>query len=166
VAELRWIADEMVGRLARYLRFVGYDTEYARGATDDEIAARARAEGRVVLTRDRLLARRSPGAILLTSTGIEGQWREMRASVPDLATEPRFARCTECNGPLAPDSGARRGPGDDRMPPEVRSGGQPRFRCARCGHLYWEGTHSRAVRERLARWSAPPGAIADDHRVR
>src|SRR5580658_184832 len=61
----RWWADEMLGRLARYLRMVGLDTAYVPGLTDDEVVRRAGAEGRTLLTRDRQLARRVPGAFLV-----------------------------------------------------------------------------------------------------
>ena len=52
------LADAMLGRLARWLRLIGYDTVYAQGWSDHRVAARARAEARIVLTRDRELARR------------------------------------------------------------------------------------------------------------
>jgi uncharacterized protein len=159
VAEPRWIADEMVGRLARYLRFTGYDTEYARGLSDDEILRRALAEDRVVLTRDRDLARRSPHALLLTSPSIADQWREVRSAYPDLALDPRFVRCTACNGRLEPVPPSGAPDRESRLPPAVRAGASPLFRCVRCGHLYWEGSHSRAVRERLRDWSRPAPAV-------
>jgi uncharacterized protein len=150
----RWIADEMVGHLARYLRFVGCDTEYVRGLADDEIVVRASAERRVLVTRDRALARRVPGAILLTSLAVEGQWRELRSACPELPTEVRFERCTECNGALRPATPAERADEGAGLPPAVRAGASPLYRCEACGHAYWDGTHSRDVRERLRRWSA------------
>lgn len=146
-----WLADEMLGRLARYLRFLGYDTEYARGLEDEEIAAWARREGRTVLTRDRALAQRTPGALRIRSPRIAEQLRELAIVEPALRREPRFERCTVCNGPL----GSANGPPPPGLlnPPDT-----PLYRCLRCGHLYWEGSHTRHVRELLARWL--PGATA------
>ncbi|NLF02923.1 MAG: hypothetical protein GX601_18320 [Anaerolineales bacterium] len=58
--DLRLLLDGMLGRLAKWLRLLGYDAEYDNSASDTELARRARAEGRVLLTRDYELANR-PG---------------------------------------------------------------------------------------------------------
>jgi len=156
VNEPRWLADEMVGRLARYLRFVGCDTVYLRGVSDDEVLHRARADGRVILTRDRNLAARAEQALLLTSSDLAEQWRAVRAAFPQLPNEVRFERCTECNGRLE----ALRD-----VPPEPRSEGVPwdrvlrglaLFRCTDCGHYYWEGSHTANIRARLNAWATRP----------
>jgi uncharacterized protein len=153
VDEPRWLVDEMLGRLARYLRFLGYDTEYVRGTPDSEIVRRAGAEGRQVLTRDRLLATRCPGAILLTRTDITGQFTELGKAVPGLRRVVRFDRCSLCNGPLRPvEKIPHSGRPSRGIPPEVRSGQVPLYSCIRCGHLYWDGSHTRSVRTRIARW--------------
>jgi uncharacterized protein len=154
VAPPRWLADEMVGRLARYLRFVGCDTLYARGWSDDEIVARARTEDRVVLTRDRALAARAHRALLLSSPHLADQWRAVREAYPDLPSEPRFERCSECNGALAPfrpDPGA---PREEGIPWDRVDRGLALYRCTDCGHCYWDGSHVASVRERLRTWSA------------
>jgi len=158
VAEPRWLADEMVGRLARYLRFVGCDTEYVRGISDDEVLDRARAEGRIILTRDRRLAARAERALLLQSPDIAEQWRTVRAAFPELPGEIRFERCTECNGVLQ----VVRDPAPEQRPEGVPWDrvlkGLPLFRCAECGHYYWEGSHTADIRRRLESWTSgsPP----------
>jgi hypothetical protein len=156
VSSPRWLADEMVGRLARYLRFVGCDTAYAQGLSDDEILDRARAEDRVILTRDRRLAARAERALLLGSPDLAEQWRAVHAAFPDLPTEVRFERCTECNGRLEPTVAP---PPQDRtegVPWDRVDRGLPLFRCASCGHLYWEGSHTAEIRTRLASWTEGP----------
>lgn len=142
----------MLGRLARYLRFVGYDTAYVRGISDDELIRRARAEGRRIVTRDRQLSVRAPGSVLLRSPAISGQWAELRAAVSDLAAEVRFVRCTECNGELRAEPGDPLG---DRSSPTYAA--RNRCRCTECGHVYWEGSHTAAIRQRLARWTEAGG---------
>ena len=148
----------MVGRLARYLRFLGYDTEYARGLDDDTIARRAREEGRVLVTRDRELAARVPGALLLRSPHLDDQLRAVRASFPELREEVAFERCSLCNGRLAPWSA----PADGTLPPELPrervNAGLPIFACVACGHRYWEGGHTARIRSRLARAREGPEA--------
>jgi uncharacterized protein len=149
----RWLVDEMLGRLARYLRFLGYDTAYVRGVDDDAIVQRARAEGRRVITRDRLLSGRMADAVLLSRTDIAGQMRELRASFPELRREVRFDRCSVCNGRLlAQEELPKRGRDLERLPPGVREGRSVLYACTECGHLYWEGSHTRSVRGRIAQW--------------
>jgi uncharacterized protein len=149
----RWLADEMVGRLARYLRFVGCDTAYVRGLSDDEILEQARSDGRVILTRDRQLAGRADHALLLESPTLADQWRAVRSAYPDLPTEVRFERCSLCNGLIAPAPGRSADRGAEGVPWDRVDRGLPLYRCTVCGHYYWEGSHTADIRARLATWS-------------
>jgi uncharacterized protein len=153
VPNRRFLADEMVGRLARYLRFAGCDTEYVRGGSDDDVIARAEAEDRVILTRDRALAARTPRAFLLRSSEIRGQWQEVRAAWPDVGEEVRFERCTECNGELRPYARGTDPGREAKVPREARHPGLRLYGCATCGHLYWEGSHTAGIRARFRTWS-------------
>jgi uncharacterized protein len=152
--EPRWLVDEMLGRLARYLRFLGYDAEYARGASDADIVKRARTENRRIVTRDRGLARRLDGSVLLARTDIAGQLQEFKRAFPGLRGEVRFDRCSLCNGRLRlfeeePHLPCQRSPrGRDELPAGIR------YACSDCGHLYWEGSHTASIRARLAKWLA------------
>jgi len=138
----------MLGRLARYLRILGYDTEYVRGVEDAEILDRLRRDPRVLLTRDRGLARRVPGTVLLHSTALPDQLKEIRAAVPELSAVPRFDRCTACNGPLDPKR-----PGELRVPGRVPAAvAGSVWECRACGHVYWEGSHTARLRRDLETW--------------
>ena len=154
MATPRLLADEMVGSLARYLRMLGCDTTYARGWEDDEIVRRASDEGRVVVTRDRELARRVPRSLLLTSPRLSEQVRAAWAAFPELPADVRFERCTLCNGLLDPDQ--RTGPGtpEDGIPWDRVAEGLCLYRCRDCQHVYWEGTHTAEVRRRVRAWAA------------
>lgn len=145
--EPRWLADEMVGRLARYLRFFGHDTEYVRGLGDEEILRWAVRDRRTILTRDRQLARRAPDALWLESAELGAQLRAVRAARPDAGYELRFDRCTQCNGALRRLSGAA----PEGVPARVRERAVAVYACTACGHLYWEGTHTARIRSDLAR---------------
>ena len=149
----RWLADEMVGRLARYLRFVGCDTVYARGMSDPEIVALAEREHRVILTRDRGLARRTPHALLLASPFLRDQWQAVRAAFPDLPERIAFERCTECNGSLQAAGPPLTADRDPKIPWDRVAGGMPLYRCSVCGHYYWDGSHTAQMRARLHAWS-------------
>jgi uncharacterized protein with PIN domain len=154
----RWWADEMVGRLARYLRFLGHDTEYRRGLKDEEVAAGAVGEGRTLLTRDRALAARVPGALLLRSADLPGQLRELRAAYPTMSVVLSFDRCASCNALLSPWSPPLAGPWPPEVPRSRVEGGLAVFECAPCQRRYWEGSHTATIRRNLAEWlpaSAP-----------
>jgi uncharacterized protein len=144
----------MVGSLARYLRLMGCDTTYARGWSDEEILRRARGEDRVLLTRDRELARRAAKAVLLTSPRLEDQVRAAWAAFPDLPADVRFERCTLCNGTLAHFEASSDAPREEGIPWDRVAAGLPLYRCGECGHVYWEGSHTADVRRRLRAWAA------------
>lgn len=140
----------MLGRLARYLRFLGYDAEYARGVTDTQLLRRAREEDRRVLTRDKGLAERSPRATLIYSVEVEEQLREVRAAFPSLRTEVRFLRCSVCNQLLR--QADRSTPNPPRgVPDAVWGGAEPVYTCPGCGQSFWEGSHTAEIRRTLAR---------------
>lgn len=155
MAPVRFLADEMLGRLARYLRMVGYDTFYARGEADEAIAERAVREDRQLLTRDRRLARQVPGSVLLVSVELAEQLRELDRALPGLTWEPNPRWCTLCNGQLRL---ALALPGPRSSSPEGASDERPVWDCVACGHRYWEGSHSERLRTDLRRWLSREGA--------
>jgi uncharacterized protein len=149
----RLLADEMLGRLARYLRMVGCDTVYARGWSDATIVRTARAEGRTLLTRDRALAAGLEGSVLLRSVELPGQFREVADAIPTLPRTVTFVRCTLCNGEIRPAIGTGAPPDRAGAPRSAEPTGVPILECATCGHRYWEGSHTAAVRRSVAEWS-------------
>jgi uncharacterized protein with PIN domain len=151
----RFIADVMVGRLARWLRILGYDVSYSNQYDDDEIAALARSEGRIILTRDAGLGERHPseGLIFIEDDTLDEQILQL---IRERQLQPvgLFTRCLECNRVL--DS-VERASIVDRVPPYVYET-QSRFRsCPECGRVYWPGTHGDDVRQRIARWIPSSG---------
>jgi len=147
-----FLADAMLGRLAKWLRILGYDTLYGVHWDDNELARRSRAEGRVLLTRDGELARRRGLRVLfIHQQELEPQLAEVLAAYPP-PPEGLFSRCPECNAPLqdVPKEAAR-----EQVPPYVYQT-QARFRrCPQCLRLYWQGTHWQRMRERLAELVRP-----------
>lgn len=141
----RLLVDAMHGRLARWLRLLGYDAEYFAAGSDDAAIARARAEGRLIVTGDRQLAgRRGVAALLVTATDLAEQLAEIRAAVGG-QVEP-FTRCAECNGVLAELAHA-----DARavVPPYVWHTQTAFRRCPGCGRVYWQGTHWPVLRAQV-----------------
>jgi len=148
----RFLCDAMLGSLCRWLRFAGFDSEFAGvEAADAEIGHRAEIEGRWLLTMDRRLGAVGPRSMLVRSKGMEHQMAEVLFRLnlrPD--TTLRGARCSRCNGILViPDSSEI----SALAPPYVLKTVQRFRRCRDCGRLYWPGTHSEKIRARLERIS-------------
>jgi len=143
----RLLADAMLGKLARWLRILGYDTLYMQD-DDARIAQRARAEGRVLLTRDRGLAqRRGLRTLLIEAQDLDAQMLEVVAALGRPADGA--PRCMLCNGELR------------RIPVEVARSFVPSYvaqtqslfhRCAECGKIYWQGTHWEGIVRELNRF--------------
>ena len=145
---LKLLADGMLGRLARWLRLLGYDTAYDNVADDLALARQARAEGRVLLTRDReLAARRGLRTLLIHSETLEEQLQEVRQALGP-SPYPPLSRCTVCNVELSlvsPEDVA------ERVPPYVLRTQSRFLECPRCGRVYWAGSHARKIEEMLRR---------------
>jgi uncharacterized protein with PIN domain len=140
------LLDGMLGRLARWLRLLGYDAAYDRQADDHELARRARAESRVLLTRDReLAARQGIQTLLIINENLEEQLRQVRQTLGSPPGAP-FSRCPACNSSLVP---ASREAVRERVPPYVLRR-QIEFRlCPGCRRAYWPGTHVERI-QRIA----------------
>src|SRR5512135_145096 len=94
---MKFLADNMLGRLATWLRLLGYDTAYLPRADDAELARIARAEDRILLTRDvELTRRRGLRYILIESEKIEGQLEQLARTL-HLTAQEAFSRCAICN---------------------------------------------------------------------
>jgi uncharacterized protein with PIN domain len=142
-----FIADAMLGRLARWLRTLGYDTAYDDAIADEELVRRAVEEGRHILTRDRRLFEewRVSGQLVRADKPLD-QLREVASALGLPAPERLFTRCRVCNGllrPLADELVL------DRVPPRVRERERTFFNCPDCGRVYWRGSHTDRMRKVL-----------------
>jgi uncharacterized protein with PIN domain len=145
--------DEMLAALARWLRAAGYDAALAPpSAPDRSLIDQARAEGRVLVSRDRALVGAAEGvrAVLLPDGGLDRQAAALgRALGLDWRRAP-FTRCMMDNTPLRPATAGEIA----AMPETSRSRPGPFRACPRCGRLFWPGSHVRRMSERLERWAA------------
>lgn len=142
----RFVADVMLGRLARWLRALGYDTLYFRDAPDSRLLGIALREERRLLTRDaRLAARAGPLGLLVRAEDLDGQLREVMERCGLSARAP-LSRCLECNGALeARDRAAVQG----RVPPYTFATQSEFWECGGCGRVFWPGTHAEGILRRL-----------------
>ena len=139
----------MLGKLARWLRILGYDTSYFHNIEDRELVERARAGGRLVLTRDRGMAA-SAGqwqVLLVVDERLEGQLHQVIGDLGlRLRREQLFSRCIECGGPIEPLPAEKaRG----RVPDYVQATQSEFSSCPNCSKIYWNSTHVSAMLDRL-----------------
>lgn len=149
----RFLADAMLGRLARWLRVVGFDTTYDALAPDAELVRQANEEGRVLLTRDRHLLRElRPVLALEILSDVPTEQLAQVVNRLQLAPPPElFERCMLCNVPLVALADDER----HRVPAASRELAGPFRQCPRCGRVYWPGSHARRMHAALER--ALPG---------
>lgn len=144
---MRLLADAMLGRLAKWLRILGYDTAYLADTDDFAVMRLARAEERLVLTRDHALAgRRGVRALLVESEVLEDQLRQVCAAV-GLPPDASFSRCPVCNQSLVEASPELV---TARLPPYVQRAHTRFSVCVACDRLYWPGSHWRRMQALVA----------------
>jgi uncharacterized protein with PIN domain len=148
----RFLADCNVGRLARWLRALGYDASYHAQIGDAELVREAAAEGRVLLTRDRDLTRRrviqtgAVRAILIKDDDVRTQLRQVFTELA-LDLTQSLTRCIECNSELEPRQAESVA---ERVPPFVRRTQTRYSECPTCARIYWAGTHWQRMHQMLA----------------
>ncbi len=143
-----FIADAMLGRLAKLLRMVGCDVLYRAGIDDSELKHIAMREKRILLTRDHEVAEtRLPIRILLiASEHSEDQLRQVVSEFDLEVGSDLFSRCLLCNTPVEP---VQRDDVRDEVPPYVFETQEHFARCPSCRKIYWAATHVDRAREWL-----------------
>ena len=154
MSEPKFIVDVNAGRLAKWLRIMGYDAASAAPEMEDgRLVSLPREEGRILITRNRkIIMRRSIAtgevqALLLESDRLEEQLREV-VEACKLDTKRALSRCIVCNVPL---SSVDREEVRERVPAYVFQTQEKIEECPSCRKPYWRGTHWRNVRRELAR---------------
>ena len=149
------MVDNNVGKLAKWLRIMGYDTLFFNGSDDSGMIAIALAEDRVILTRDtQIMERRvvTSGrlkAILIQSDKTERQMSQVIDSLKlDCQFKP-FTICLECNQPLEERSKQQV---RDLVPPYVFKTQSQYMECPACHRIYWRGTHWQAMTKKLGQF--------------
>lgn len=149
--QTRFVLDVHLGKLARYLRLLGFDTYYDTKYHDSAIIALALKENRIILTRDvgLLKNRIVTHGYWMRETNPELQIKEVMKRF-DLRSSCRpFTRCLECNGnirsvDLSQESVNR------VVPEKVREMQTDYTQCDQCGRVYWQGTHYEKLKKIVA----------------
>jgi uncharacterized protein with PIN domain len=146
---MKFIADRMLGKLAKELRMLGYDTVYYRGENAYPLIKLAREEGRVILTRTTKLTPKRPEdrIVRIMEDKPSFQLRELiQIKIISLHDETPFTRCLVCNILL------------NEMPREEAEGKVPDFifyqrkeffRCPQCSRIYWQGSHQDHMQKKI-----------------
>jgi len=147
--DLKFVLDVHLGKLAGYLRMLGFDVVYRNDASDPELVRISSEEQRVLLTRDR--------GLLMHSAITHGYWvraTDSRRQAAELvrrfdlksAFDP-FSRCIACNTLL---HRVEKAAVAERLQPRTAEVFQEFLRCGGCGRIFWKGSHYRRMRQWIA----------------
>lgn len=146
---MRFIVDEMLGKLAKWLRMLGYDTVYNTPTSDSSLVSQAFREQRVIITRDtRLVARKYITRYILIKS--DKYIEQLKQVIEELNLVPDknnfFSRCLLCNTEIEtiPKAAVK-----TKVPPYVYEAQDKFLHCPKCDKLYWAGTHVENAKNKL-----------------
>jgi hypothetical protein len=148
-AQICFAVDRMLGRLARMLRLLGYDTLYANNVTTAQLLALGQSGERVVLTRGET-AKRFPRLKNILSLKSEYPPEQLREVVERFSLDIRsglWTRCTLCNAPI---ERVERADVEALVEAKIFRLYEEFYRCSGCGHIYWRGSHVERITRNLA----------------
>lgn len=138
-----FVADKMLGRLARWLRIMGQDVTYGPELSGAGLLRAARQQGRLILTRDRAVAKRNPPPYLMIQSD---HFREqLKQVIEECGLDPlkdAFTRCAECNSVL---ESVAKSAVEDKVPPYVFATQEKFSLCLGCRRIYWPATHQERM---------------------
>lgn len=148
---MKFLADAMLGKLSRWLRMLGQDVEYSTELSDDQLLAKSKAEGRVLLTKDFELYQRALGR------GFESYYLQGSSEAERLAElAKRFglpleidmdrSHCPRCNAKLQT---AIKEQIEGHVEKNTFLYYDKFWKCPSCGHVYWQGAHWKQIQQTL-----------------
>ena len=142
--EARFVLDTHIGKLAIYLRMVGFDSLYRNDYQDEELARVSSSEGRILLTKDRGLLKRNTvtHGYCVRASHPQQQLVEVLRRFDLLRSIAPFQRCLRCNGLLRP---IRKEAIIDRLLPKTRQYYDEFHICESCDRIYWKGSHYQGM---------------------
>ncbi len=148
---MKFIADSMLGRLARWLRLSGYDVTYANDILDEGMLEHAKSEGRILLSKDKNLCKKAKSrgieTTLIMSEDILEQLKQVATEKRlTIRSTPELSRCPLCNAAVEKIEKEKI---KDRVPNAVFERMDAFWKCKGCGKIYWHGGHWKNIRERV-----------------
>jgi len=146
--KITFFADVMLGRLAKWLRILGYDTAYNQSISSEELVNKARKQGRTILTRNKKVIKiLSPTEHLFIEDDLLINQLKQVVKTFDLdLCGNLFTRCTQCNEAITLISKEEV---KEEIPPFVYKNYEEFSKCLKCGKIFWPGTHLSRVEEVL-----------------
>ncbi|MFP3950443.1 MAG: Mut7-C RNAse domain-containing protein [Candidatus Micrarchaeia archaeon] len=148
---MKFLADEMLKKTARWMRLIGLDTAYLEKVSDAKILEAAAKEEKELITKDEKLAEEAQklgiGVLLLPQDGIENDLKRILEKYGLKPAFPEKTRCPECNGNLEQKKLEEV---KEDVPAGSRESGERFWKCSSCGKVYWEGAHWENIKRVLA----------------
>jgi len=166
MSDLKFIVDINVGKLARWLRMMGYDTLLFDGPDDGQMLKIALEQDRVILTKDsQFLKRRliTSGTARALFTGGDDPQKQLKLVVDTFQLDYKhkpFTICMECNSQLIPRT---REEVKDKIPPHVYKIRDSFMECPSCHRVYWQGTHWEAMIRELSQFAGKKHKLKVDN---
>jgi hypothetical protein len=147
---MKFILDNMLGKSAKYLRMLGYDTIYPAPEDDETILKLAQEQNRIIITRSEKLynkASKEPRIVLVRSNRFVNKFRKIIKKLDIKLNKDRlFSRCLLCNTPVKRvDKSAIK----DRLPEKVKNHFDNYRTCPNCSKIYWRGGHTERMLSRV-----------------
>jgi uncharacterized protein with PIN domain len=145
---MKFAVDKMLGRLAKWLRILGYDTLFDPYVSSATIAEQAKEEHRIFFTRDLKLTKNSDplSFFIVQSENYREQLREVVGHFQLDTSSHLFTRCTICNKEILP---VEKDMVKDRIPEKSALNFEKFYQCPQCKRVYWGGTHTQNTERRL-----------------
>jgi len=147
---MKFLCDQMLGTLAKWLRVYGFDTFFANSKLDDaDLIEIAKKEKRALITRDKTLsqvARRENLKVYeIKSTDIDEQLNQV---LEDIYIDKKqiFSRCLLCNSLISLIDKDRV---KNRVPERVYKNNQKFWYCVKCDKIYWKGSHHNNMLKKI-----------------
>jgi hypothetical protein len=150
IIKMKFITDGTLGKLARWLRILGYDTECCQSSSTQHLIERSRTEGRIILTRSRKLCQHEAKikCILIRHDSLSEQLKQLVEQINlDVSREP-FSRCVLCNCEI---ESVGKQDVKKLVPDLVYQNQEKFFRCPSCKKIYWRGTHLQNTLVKLSK---------------
>ncbi len=144
----RFLADRMVGTLAKWLRLLGYDTVYMPEVSSASVKREAHRQGRILLTRRTcfLNQRDMPPFVFIRADRFREQLKQVCTDLQLTVSSPLFRRCSVCNRELETIDRERV---QARVPACVWQTQTIFSHCRKCQRVYWNATHRERIIEEL-----------------
>ena len=145
---MKFILTRELGRLAKWLRILGYDSRFYRQDNQSRLIIEALRENRIILTRNSRISRfPGPPLVLIKDDLLQQQLKQLFGELR-LRPEAKqmFTRCTICNSELEAVAKSKI---RARVPEYVYQSQEAFMRCLQCNRIYWQGTHWGNVKKYL-----------------